>query len=115
MKHISTKYRYLQDAITNQEVWLRNVGTKDNVSDGLDKHSESTNAEEHVDHAEYRAVGNYMQTCVHQYDRGHKDLMGEQKSTPAARGVNLITGHTNIVKDEKEILENRCRHRDALP
>ena len=27
-KHISVKYRYLQDAITNQEVWLRKVGTK---------------------------------------------------------------------------------------
>ena len=36
MKHISVKYRYLQDAITNQEVWLRKVGTKNNV-DGLTK------------------------------------------------------------------------------
>ena len=37
MKHISVKYRYLQDAITNQEVWLRKVGTKNNVADGLTK------------------------------------------------------------------------------
>ena len=27
-KHISVKYNYMQDAITNQEVWLRKVGTK---------------------------------------------------------------------------------------
>ena len=37
MKHISVKYRNLQDAITNQEVWLRKVGTKNNVADGLTK------------------------------------------------------------------------------
>ena len=37
MKHISVKYRCLQDAITNQEVWLRTVGTKNNVADGLTK------------------------------------------------------------------------------
>ena len=37
MKHISVKYKYLQDAITNQEVWLRKVGTKNNVADGLTK------------------------------------------------------------------------------
>ena len=37
MKHISVKYRFLQDAITNQEVWLRKVGTKHNVADGLTK------------------------------------------------------------------------------
>ena len=67
MKHISVKYRYLQDEITNQEVWLRNVGTKHNVADGLTKNSDSTNAEEHVDHTE-----NYMQTCVDQFDRGQK-------------------------------------------
>ena len=33
--HISVKCRYLQDAVTNQEVWLRKVGTKNNVADGL--------------------------------------------------------------------------------
>ena len=37
MKHISVKYRFVQDAITNQEVWLRKVGTKNNVADGLTK------------------------------------------------------------------------------
>ena len=37
IKHISVKYRYLQDAITNQEVWLQEVGTKHNVADGLTK------------------------------------------------------------------------------
>ena len=31
------KYKYSQDAITNQEVWLRKVGTKNNVPDGLTK------------------------------------------------------------------------------
>ena len=35
MKHISVKYRYLQDAITNQEVSLRKVGTKHYVADVL--------------------------------------------------------------------------------
>ena len=35
MKHISVNYKYLQDAITTQEVWLRKVGTKNNVADGL--------------------------------------------------------------------------------
>ena len=30
------------------------------------------------------------------------ELMGEQKSTPAARGVNPSAGHMNIVEDEKE-------------
>ena len=61
MKHISVKYIYLQDAITNQEVWLRKVGTKQNVADGLTKTV-----------TENRALGNYMQTCVHQNDRGQK-------------------------------------------
>ena len=37
VKHISVMYRYLQDAITNQEVWLRKVGTKHNVAHGLRK------------------------------------------------------------------------------
>ena len=37
MKHISANNRYLQDAITNQEVWLRKVGTTHNVADGLTK------------------------------------------------------------------------------
>ena len=37
MKHISVQYRYLQDAITNQEVWVRKVGTKNNVAGGLTK------------------------------------------------------------------------------
>ena len=36
MKH-SVKYKYFQDAITNQEVWLRKVGTEHNVADGLTK------------------------------------------------------------------------------
>ena len=36
-KHISVKYRYLQDAITNQEVWCREVGSKNHVADGLTK------------------------------------------------------------------------------
>ena len=37
MKHISVKYKYLQDATTNQEVWPRSAGTKHNVADGLTK------------------------------------------------------------------------------
>ena len=31
------KYRHLQDVITNQEVWLRKVGTKNKDADGLTK------------------------------------------------------------------------------
>ena len=37
MNLISVEYRYLQDAVTNQEVWLRKVGTKNNVAVGLTK------------------------------------------------------------------------------
>ena len=37
MKHISVNYRYLQDAITNQEVLLRKVDRRHNVADGLTK------------------------------------------------------------------------------
>ena len=35
MKHISIKYRYLQVASSNHEVWVRKVGTEHNVADGL--------------------------------------------------------------------------------
>ena len=31
MNNISVQYKYLQDAITNQEVWLRRVSTKRNT------------------------------------------------------------------------------------
>ena len=37
MEHISVKYGYLQDAITNQQVWMRKVDTKHNVADALTK------------------------------------------------------------------------------
>ena len=42
MNQISVKYSYLQDAITNQEVWLRKVGTKNNVADGLTRNMLTT-------------------------------------------------------------------------
>ena len=71
MKHISVKYRYLHDAITNQEVWLRKVGTNHIVADGLTK-VVNQQVKELVDHTENRAVGNFTQTCVHQFDRGQK-------------------------------------------
>ena len=35
MKHISVKYRCLQDSVTRQEVWLRKGGTENNGADGL--------------------------------------------------------------------------------
>ena len=68
MKHIKKKYRYLQDAITNQEVWLH----KTQCCRWFDKDSESASTEKHVHHTENRDVGNCMQTCVHQDDRGQK-------------------------------------------
>ena len=37
MKHISVKYRYLQEAVANQEVKVRKIGTKHNVADSLTK------------------------------------------------------------------------------
>lgn len=37
MKHISVKYRYLQEAVQNQEVKIHKIGTKNNVADGLTK------------------------------------------------------------------------------
>ena len=70
MKHISVKYRHLQDAITNQEVWLRKVGTKHNVADGLTKKVDQVSIS-----------------------------LSEQKTTPAALGVSPSTGHMNIVTD----------------
>ena len=35
----------------------------------FEKSSESTSAQEHVDRAENRTIGNFMRTCVHQLDR----------------------------------------------
>ena len=37
MKHITIKYRYLHADFTNQEVWLRKVGTKNNTKSGSHK------------------------------------------------------------------------------
>ena len=87
MKHISVKWRYLQDAITNQEVWLRKVENETQCRRRLERDSESASAKEHVDHTENRAVGNFMHSESH-------ELMGEQKSTWS---VNPSTGHTNIM------------------
>ena len=65
MKRISVEYRYLQDAITNQEVWLRNVGTKHNVADDLTKTVNQHVLRNMFDHTENRAVGNKQRTVVH--------------------------------------------------
>ena len=71
MKHISVKYRYLQDAITNQRSMVAKSGHETQRCRRFDKGSQSTSAKEHFDHTENRVVGNYH-TCVHQLDRGHK-------------------------------------------
>ena len=65
MKRISVEYRYLQDAITNQEVWLRNVGTKHNVADDLTKTVNQHVLRNMFDHTENRAVANKQRTVVH--------------------------------------------------
>ena len=102
MKHISVKYRYLQDAITNQDVWLRKVGTKHNVADGLTKAMSrqvlrnmlATLKIELLETANKHVCINLIAVKSIQHE-----LTFEQKSTPAARGVNPSTWHKNIVKD----------------
>ena len=37
MKHISVKYRFLQEAVQNQEVKIAKIGTKANVADAMTK------------------------------------------------------------------------------
>ena len=89
---ISVKYRCLQDAITNNEAWLRKVGTKHNVADGLTK---TVNQQ----------MLRNMLTTENRAKSIQNELMGEQKSTPTARGVNPSTGHMSILmhcgKDKK--------------
>ena len=98
-QHITVIYRYLQDAITNQEVWLRKVGTKHNVADGLTK-----SVVQHV-------LRNMMPSLKFELlDTTRKDvsihmivvksiqneLIGEQNPTPGVLGVNPSTGPKNI-------------------
>ena len=106
MKHINVRDIYLQDAITNQEVWLRKVCTKQNVADHLTKS------------AKLHLLGNTLRSLTLELlDTTCKvvsmnlivvkniknELMGEQNSTPGARGVNPSTGCTNIVTDCRDI------------
>ena len=96
MKHFSIKHRDLQDAITNQEVWLRKVGTKHNVTDGLTK---TVNQQVLRNTLTTLKTELLATTCKHVSiilivaKSIQNELMGEQKSTPAARGVNPSTGH----------------------
>ena len=52
MKHISVLYRYLQDAMTKREVWLRRVSTKTMLQMGL------TKTVEHVHHTRVESTVN---------------------------------------------------------
>ena len=88
--------------------------TKHNVADGLTK-TVIHRAKEHVDHTENREpTHEHVSMNLIVIKSIQNELMGEQKSTPAARDVNPSTGHMNVVEDEKEILENWCGRRDAL-
>ena len=79
MKHISIKYRCLQDAITNQDVRLRKVGKKHNVADGL---TMPVNQQVPSD-----MLTTLKSTCplnMIVVKSIQKELMGEQNSTPGA-------------------------------
>ena len=72
MKHISVKYRCSQDAITSQEVWLRSVGTKHNVADGLTKTVSQQVLRNMLTTLKIELLENYIGTCDHKFDRGQK-------------------------------------------
>ena len=75
MKHIIVKYRYLQDAeLTNQEVWVRKVGTKTHCCRRFDKYSKSAMLRNMLTTLKNRAIGNNMHTRVHPYARCQKYL-----------------------------------------
>ena len=101
MTHISVQYRYLQDAITNQEVWLRKLGTKHTVADGLTKTVNRQVPRNMLATLKIELlVTTHKQVSINLIaaESVQHELMGEQKSTPGARGVSPSTGHKNIVK-----------------
>ena len=106
MKHISVKYRYLQDAFTNQEVWLRTVGTKHNVVEGLTKavNQQVLLATLKIELLESTCKNVSINLIV--AIRIQNELVGKEKST---RGVNRSAGHKNIVRDCREMLRNIVR------
>ena len=58
-------------------------------------------------------VGSLYPTAVIVRD-SEQNIALSTRWTPGAGVVNSSTGHTNIVKDEKDNLDNWCGHRDAL-
>ena len=91
------KYGYLQDAITNQDVWLRKeVGTKNNVADGLTK-----TMNQHVLRNMLTTLKiELLETSKEQLSINlivcKNNLMGAEDSD-AGRGVNPSTGHKKIL------------------
>ena len=96
MKQINVKCRHLQDTITNQEVWLRKVGTKHSVADGLTKTVDQQMLRDMLTTLKMELLET---TCRHVSIKVivaksiQNDLMGDQK---------------------KDNLEHWCWHRDAL-
>ena len=98
------KYKYLQDAITNQ-VLLRKVGTTHNVAGGLTR---TVNRQVLVNMLNALKIEllerthEQVSTNLIVVKSIQNELMGEHKSTPAARGVNPSTGHKIIMRDCRE-------------
>ena len=112
MRWKSMKYRYLQDAIANQEVWLRKVGTKNNVADGLTK-SVSQQVLQNMQTAltieltepQHENVSIKMITAR---SVQMEPMDAQRNSTPGAQRLNPSAGHTNFVTEHF----SRCQHRD---
>ena len=86
--------------------------TKHNVVDGLTKAVNQQVPRNMLNTLKIEPLETFMQTCVHQFDRSQSiqnELMSEQKSTPAARGVNPNAGHKDIVRGCQEILNDIVR------
>ena len=102
MQHSSIiKHRYLQDASTNQEVWLRKVGTKNNVADGLTK-SVSQQVLQNmltalkIERTEPRHE-NVPIDMITARSVQQEPMDAQRKSPPGARGVNPSAWHKNFV------------------
>ena len=89
----------MQDAITNQEVWLRKVGTKNNVADGLTK-------------------------TVHQHVlRNMLTTLKMEQLSKQARNINLLVCKNKLMGAEDSDASSPGRqskyrtqeHRDGLP
>ena len=72
MKHISVKVQVLARRDHETRSMVAKSGNETQCCRRLDKDSESTSAKEHVDFTENRAVGTYLRTSVHKFDRGQK-------------------------------------------